>query len=197
MVRMSYVGMSSGKCSSWASYAATGLPRSITQASSEVPPMSNVSTLSRPSSEATYAAPTMPPAGPDSTVCVGAVLATALVIEPPPDRMIRKRPAKPRSARPASSSSTYRSKIGRMYASSTVVLVRSYSRYSRTMSVDSDRLTSGNSSWMRRAASRSWLGSRNECRKQMAIEVTCWSTTSVRAAARTLSGSSGSTTRPR
>ena len=123
-----------------------------------VPPTSKDSSRSRPASRLSQAAPAIPPAGPDSTVVSGASPASSTVIAPPPERMTWKLPAKPPSRKAPSISPKYYASTGRMNASRTVVEVRSYSRYSRATSIDSDTATPGTAAAMTSPAWRSCSG---------------------------------------
>ena len=73
--------------------------------------------------------------------------------------------------------------IGWMYAFTTVVLVRSYSRHSWVMPCETDTEALGNSAATISAARSSWVESRYEKRKTTATDSTP-STASCRAAAR-------------
>ena len=79
----------------WYSSVRESAPRSMIAAFAVVPPMSKVMTFSRPIARASAWAPTTPPAGPDSTMCIGLAAAAAAVIRPPFDCMIRSGPRTP------------------------------------------------------------------------------------------------------
>ena len=85
--------------------------------------------------------------------------------------------------------------IGWTYAFTTVVLVRSYSRHSWVIRCDAETATPGSSRATISAARCSWDGSRYENRNTIATDSTP-SAASWRAAARTASSSSATSTSP-
>ena len=143
---MSIIGIFDGYPPTEPSVVSVGWPCSTTLTSVEVPPPSRVSTLSKPAVCATSAAPSAPAAGPDSTVVMGWWTTSSADTTPPLDFMMRN------GTGPAWSSSrrrivaTYRDTRGFTAASTSVVIARSYSRYSRSTWLDSDTTASGCSS---------------------------------------------------
>ena len=77
------------------SYMSCGLPPLTRQVSKLVPPTSAVMRSSMPSLRASSPAPSAPATGPDMMVSNGRSSASAKVIEPPPERVMSKRPANP------------------------------------------------------------------------------------------------------
>ncbi len=113
----------------------------------DVPPMSNVITLSIPASSAAYAAPVTPPAGPDNIVVIGARAAFSAEMIPPLDCITCTRTLAAlrgvfladQTARMCSwAPLRYRLITGARYALITVVEVRSYSRNSGRISCETD-----------------------------------------------------------
>ena len=122
-------------------------PCSISDALAVVPPMSNAIAFSIPSRCAIPSAATTPAAGPDSSAKTGRRLASSVVITPPEDCMIWSGAASsPISSSPVRIRSRYDDISGRTYALTTVVAVRSYSRCSRRISLESEIVASGSSS---------------------------------------------------
>ena len=83
MALMSITGRRIGTVSSRACRVRIGFPSRIRLMSVEVPPISIVTMSRMPASPATWALPTTPPAGPDSTVWTGFSRAESRVIRPP------------------------------------------------------------------------------------------------------------------
>ena len=86
----------------WYSSARLYSPCSMIAALAVVPPMSKVMTFGDAARRASACAPTTPPAGPDSMMCMGLAAAAAAPIRPPFDCMIRSGARTPRAARSAS-----------------------------------------------------------------------------------------------
>ena len=105
-------------------------PSRISETSLEVPPMSKPRARSKPAAAATRAAPTTPPAGPESSAC-GARKRSAKV-NPPEDCISRSR--EPGSA--SRSAATCARSSGVRYASTLVVSPRASSPISRAISWD-------------------------------------------------------------
>ena len=70
------------------SVVSVGSPSSTTETSVEVPPPSQVSTLSKPARLAIRPAPSAPAAGPDSTVVIGWCTTSSAESTPPLDFMM-------------------------------------------------------------------------------------------------------------
>ncbi len=86
MVVISIIGVRITRPKSTLVCAATAaLPPAMTQTSNEVPPRSQVMTLSWPAAFASAAAATTPAAGPDSAVRTGSLRALAVDMMPPFD----------------------------------------------------------------------------------------------------------------
>ena len=75
-------------------------PSSTIAAFAVVPPMSNVMIFGSRLARASACAPTTPPAGPDSMMCIGSAAAAASVVRPPFDCMRSTRARTPASSSP-------------------------------------------------------------------------------------------------
>src|SRR5688572_5964774 len=95
-----------------------------------VPPMSKAITSSCDTALAEWHAASTPPAGPDSTSRIGALLADDADVTPPFDSMTKRLACNPSSAIDLPMRVRYERMIGRTYALATTVEVRSYSRIS-------------------------------------------------------------------
>ena len=84
-VTTSIIGILDGYAPTVPSVVSAGRPSTTTVTSVEVPPPSQVSTLSTPAACATRAAPSAPAAGPDSTVVMGCFTTSAADSTPPLD----------------------------------------------------------------------------------------------------------------
>src|SRR5213594_3657433 len=104
-----------------------GVPPVTRLASALVPPMSSVNRSRSPTAAPTSRAPTTPPAGPDSASDAARVAAAPGGSVPPLDVMTRSSPM-PRARTSRSSRPRYAETLGRRYASTVVVLVRSNAR---------------------------------------------------------------------
>ena len=130
--------------------------------------MSIAMTSSSPAAFATPTAPTTPAAGPESRVRTGWLRATATLISPPLDCMMRIGAGQPISSASVSSCLAIRSIRGITYAFITVVVARSYSRNSGETSQDRETGTSGTVAAMAARSLRSWAGWRKENRQHTA-----------------------------
>src|SRR5207342_3560573 len=106
----------------------------------DVPPMSKVSRSASPDRPATQAAPTTPPAGPDSRQPAACEAANPISATPPEDCMTTGA-GSPCPATWVLRLCRYRDSRGVRYASQTVVEHRSYSRNSGSTSQESDTCT--------------------------------------------------------
>ena len=88
MVRMSIIGIWIGRPHSISkSVVNFSLPLTTVETSVEVPPMSSVTRLGRPSSSAVRLAAITPPVGPETAIWIGASTAASRLISPPLERM--------------------------------------------------------------------------------------------------------------
>src|ERR1700722_7379435 len=135
-----------------------GSPLDTTQALAVVPPMSNAMRSDRPRRSPSHAAPVTPAAGPDSVVRTGCTTAASTLMMPPFDWVLIRGAEQPRSARPSFMAVMYVLTAGPIYAFTTAVDVRSYSRSSRDTSVDTVTYAPPSASRTMVATLRSWLG---------------------------------------
>ncbi len=84
-VTTSIIGILLGYAPTVPSVVSVGSPSSTTETSVEVPPPSQVSTLSKPARRAISAAPSAPAAGPESTVVIGWCTTSSADSTPPLD----------------------------------------------------------------------------------------------------------------
>jgi hypothetical protein len=84
---MSTIGSRIGRPPTDRSSVRSARPPEIRQTSVEVPPMSNEIAFSTPASAATRAAPTTPPAGPETSTSAAWRAASSIVATPPDERM--------------------------------------------------------------------------------------------------------------
>src|SRR3954466_10876542 len=89
-VTTSTIGIFEGYAPTEPSVVIVGSPPSTTLTSVEVPPPSQVSTLSNPARPQMSAAPSAPAAGPDSTVVIGWCTTSSADSTPPLDFMMEK-----------------------------------------------------------------------------------------------------------
>src|SRR3954470_4401269 len=89
-VTTSTIGILEGYAPTEPSVVSVGSPASTTLTSVEVPPPSQVSTLSNPARLERSPAPSAPAAGPDSTVVIGLCTPSSDDSTPPLDFMIEK-----------------------------------------------------------------------------------------------------------
>jgi hypothetical protein len=110
-------------------------PPEIRQTSVEVPPISNESASAKPALVAIRAAPTTPPAGPDSSDQEACAAASSR-LETPPDERITSGRGSPARSHASPRASKYAASVGPRDASAVVVEARSYSLNSGATSCD-------------------------------------------------------------
>ena len=111
-----------------------------------VPPMSTEIEFCCPACSAMATLPITPAAGPDSMVCTGRSTAEAALIVPPFDCMMYRSELIPASTIPRLRFVTYVPMTGETYELITVVLIRSNSLNSGSISWDSETTTPGSAS---------------------------------------------------
>ena len=145
---------------------------STSATSVDVPPMSNVMIRSIPLRRAIAAAPTMPPAGPDSTVRTGSRAAVARAVIPPLDCITKMDDFRSPAIR-SRDLSRYCFMVGCRYALTATVLIRSYSRNSGRISCDTDSGTPSLFSAAATAFSFSGLAKENSSHTAIAAGARC------------------------
>src|SRR5271154_1227483 len=111
--------------------------------SAEVPPISKVITFKQPLSLAKWVAAITPAAGHESAAAIGNREISCACAKPPLERRIWKVAVIPRERKLASIFSWYSESNGISAVFRQVVLVRSYSRYSRRISEEIEMRHSG------------------------------------------------------